>query len=163
MPTVTACFVALFGKKKKDILLCRQLFEMYPVYFQATYAKHYENLHHDLTISFINVVPWRPAKRWMSASIYQPKETLREWLKFNLYVWATMPTFGNEAHWVPIAFLSSCCLITFVNFILFFFIWCNAYRSLSIYVGYPVGCYVYNTLSVQSLPNQNQSCLLYSS
>lgn len=36
--------------------------------------------------------------------------------------------------------------------ICFVCIWCNAYRSLSMYVDYPVGCYVYRTLPVQSLP-----------
>lgn len=37
-------------------------------------------------------------------------------------------------------------------FVFLFCIWCNAYRSLSVYVDDPVGCYVYRTLTVQSLP-----------
>lgn len=43
----------------------------------------------------------------------------------------------------------------------FFCIQCKAYRSLSTYVDYPVGCYVYSSLTVQSLPKSTILILVF--
>lgn len=61
-----------------------------------------------------------------------------------------MPTFAWR--WSPLIFNGV--------FYFSFCFDCKALRRLSMYIEYTMGCYVYSTLSVQSLSNQNQSCLL---
>lgn len=159
MPPVSACSVALFGKKWENMsypdlscqaTICKNTNSL-PRFYSLTLMCHRDQPKNECWLQLINQN--KPLEKRLNGVCMSP----------------TIPTF--DWRWSPLSsnctFLSSCCLIIFVNWFFFFVFnfwnWCNAYRSLSLYVDYPVGCYVYSTLTVQSLLNQNQSCLLYSS
>lgn len=133
MPT-TASFVPLFLEPS---ILIDLVFRQHQILQSIVY-------------SFIIAVPWRRAKRWTMASNDQPKKE-----KIWMCVQKNCHLFGfDEAYSILV---SSCCLMFIINFC----IQCKAYRSLSMYVDYPVGCYVYSSLTVQSLPKSTILILVF--
>lgn len=83
VPTVMACFVAFEEIEKIcwdwssfSVDICKKN--------KTTTPKKTLKFWWRFPPIFIIVVPWRPAKRWTSASNDQPKETPEEWFKFNL-------------------------------------------------------------------------------
>lgn len=98
-------------------------------------------------------VPWRPAKWWMFNSVKLGKNGFNQHQNVIICLTIKLTEF----------------ILSFILLSIFYFyffavcIWCNAFRSLSMYVDYPFGCDVYSPLycTVPSKPKPEVSTILF--